>query len=282
MRTPLLLSQSPEIFPNMALAEVFWDVTDVVVALVVLGLALEIKAKGRTSQAIKKLIGLQAKTARVIRDGKEIDIPVEEVLVEDVVVVRPGEKVPVDGKVIAGASAIDESMITGESMPIEKQIGDEVIGGTLNKTGSFRFTATKVGKDTALATIIRMVKDAQGSKAPIQRVVDTVSGYFVPAVMILAVLAFIAWYNFGPEPRLIFATVVFVTTLIIACPCALGLATPTSLTVGIGKGAENGILIRSGDALQGSEKLDAIILDKTGTITRGEPALTDVVVTSGS
>ncbi|HET7680201.1 MAG TPA: copper-translocating P-type ATPase [Xanthobacteraceae bacterium] len=272
---------APGIFPEMALAEVFWDVTDVVVALVVLGLALEIKAKGRTSQAIKKLIGLQAKTARVVRDGKETDIPVEEVLVEDVVVVRPGEKVPVDGKVIAGASAIDESMITGESMPVEKQTGDEVIGGTMNKTGSFRFAATKVGKDTALATIIRMVKDAQGSKAPIQRVVDTVSGYFVPAVMILAVLAFIAWYNFGPEPRLIFATVIFVTTLIIACPCALGLATPTSLTVGIGKGAENGILIRSGDALQASEKLDSIILDKTGTITRGEPALTDVVVVPG-
>src|SRR5581483_777539 len=205
----------PGLFPNMALAEVFWDVTDVVVALVVLGLALEIKAKGRTSQAIKKLIGLQAKTARVVRDGKESDIPVEEVLVNDVVVVRPGEKIPVDGRVIAGSSAVDESMITGESMPIEKQVGDEVIGGTLNKTGSFRFTATKVGKDTALATIIRMVKDAQGSKAPIQRVVDTVSGYFVPAVMILAVLAFIAWYNFGPEPRAIYATVVFVTTLII-------------------------------------------------------------------
>jgi Cu+-exporting ATPase len=271
----------PGLFPNMALAEVFWDVTDVVVALVVLGLALEIKAKGRTSQAIKKLIGLQPKIARVIRDGKESDIPVEEVLVNDVVIVRPGEKIPVDGKVIAGSSAVDESMITGESMPIEKQVGDEVIGGTLNKTGSFRFTATKVGKDTALATIIRMVKDAQGSKAPIQRVVDTVSGYFVPAVMILAVLAFIAWFNFGPEPRAIYATVVFVTTLIIACPCALGLATPTSLTVGIGKGAENGILIRSGDALQASEKLNTIILDKTGTITKGEPALTDVVVTSG-
>jgi Cu+-exporting ATPase len=271
----------PGLFPNMALAEVFWDVTDVVVALVVLGLALEIKAKGRTSQAIKKLIGLQAKTARVVRDGKESDIPVEEVLVNDVVIVRPGEKIPVDGKVIAGSSAVDESMITGESMPIEKQVGDEVIGGTLNKTGSFRFTATKVGKDTALATIIRMVKDAQGSKAPIQRVVDTVSGYFVPAVMILAVLAFVAWYNFGPEPRAIYATVVFVTTLIIACPCALGLATPTSLTVGIGKGAENGILIRSGDALQASEKLNTIILDKTGTITKGEPALTDVVVTQG-
>ena len=162
-------------------------------------------------------------------------------------------------------------------MPVEKQVGDEVIGGTLNKTGSFKFLATKVGKDTALANIIRMVKDAQGSKAPIQRVVDVVSGYFVPAVMILAVLAFVAWYLFGPEPRLIFATIVLVTTLIIACPCALGLATPTSLTVGIGKGAENGILIRSGDALQGAEKLDAIILDKTGTITRGEPSLTDVV-----
>jgi Cu+-exporting ATPase len=271
----------PGLFPNMTLAEVFWDVTDVVVALVVLGLALEIKAKGRTSQAIKKLIGLQAKTARVVRDGKESDIPVEEVLVNDVVVVRPGEKIPVDGKVTAGSSAVDESMITGESMPIEKQVGDEVIGGTLNKTGSFRFTATKVGKDTALATIIKMVKDAQGSKAPIQRVVDTVSGYFVPAVMIFAVLAFVAWYNFGPEPRVIYATVVFVTTLIIACPCALGLATPTSLTVGIGKGAENGILIRSGDALQASEKLNTIILDKTGTITKGEPALTDVVVTPG-
>jgi len=271
----------PGIFPNMALAEVFWDVTDVVVALVVLGLALEIKAKGRTSQAIKKLIGLQAKTARVIRDGKEIDIAVEEVLVNDVVVVRPGEKIPVDGQVTAGSSAVDESMITGESMPVEKQIGDEVIGGTLNKTGSFRFKATKVGKDTALASIIRMVKDAQGSKAPIQRVVDTVSGYFVPTVMILAVLAGVAWYDFGPEPRVVFATVILVTTLIIACPCALGLATPTSLTVGIGKGAENGILIRSGDALQAAEKLDAIILDKTGTITKGEPAVTDVVVTPG-
>jgi Cu+-exporting ATPase len=271
----------PGIFPSMALAEVFWDVTDVVVALVVLGLALEIKAKGRTSQAIKKLIGLQAKTARVIRDGKEIDLPVEEVLVNDMIVVRPGEKIPVDGQVTTGNSAVDESMITGESMPVEKQVGDEVIGGTLNKTGSFRFTATKVGKDTALASIIRMVKDAQGSKAPIQRVVDTVSGYFVPAVMILAVLAAVVWYDFGPEPRFIYATVIFVTTLIIACPCALGLATPTSLTVGIGKGAENGILIRSGDALQAAEKLDAIILDKTGTITKGEPALTDVVVTPG-
>ena len=272
----------PALFPKMSLAEVFWDVTDVVVALVTLGLALELKAKGRTSEAIKKLIGLQAKTARVIRDGKEIDLPVEEVVVGDLVVVRPGDKVPVDGELQEGSSSIDESMLTGESMPVEKHVGDEVMGGTINKTGSFKFKATKVGKDTALANIIRMVKDAQGSKAPIQRVVDAVSGYFVPTVMILAVLSFVAWYLFGPEPRIIYAIIVLVTTLIIACPCALGLATPTSLTVGIGKGAENGILIRSGDALQTSQKLDAIILDKTGTITRGEPALTDVVVASGN
>jgi Cu+-exporting ATPase len=271
----------PGLFPRMALAEVFWDVTTVVVALVVLGLALEIKAKGRTSEAIKKLIGLQAKTARVIRDGKEIDVPVEEVLVGDTLVVKPGDKIPVDGEVTDGSSAVDESMITGESIPVEKHPGDEVIGGTLNKTGSFRFKATKVGKDTALASIIRLVKDAQGSKAPIQRVVDMVSGYFVPAVMILAIVAFMVWYLVGPEPRIIFATIVLVTTLIIACPCALGLATPTSLTVGIGKGAENGILVRSGDALQGAEKLDAVILDKTGTITRGEPSLTDVVAKGG-
>jgi Cu+-exporting ATPase len=256
----------PQLFPEQALAEVFWDVSAVVVALVVLGLALELKAKGRTSEAIKKLMSLQAKTARVVRDGKEVDLPVEEVVVEDIVVVRPGEKVPVDGGVTEGSSAI---------------VGDEVIGSTLNKTGSFKFRATKVGKDTALASIIRMVKDAQGSKAPIQRIVDAVSGYFVPTVMILAILAFVAWYLVGPEPRIIYATIVLVTTLIIACPCALGLATPTSLTVGIGKGAENGILIRSGDALQTSEKLDSLILDKTGTITRGEPALTDVVPTGG-
>jgi Cu+-exporting ATPase len=271
----------PNLFPRMGLAEVFWDVTDVVIALVTLGLAIELKAKGRTSEAIKKLIELQAKTARVIRDGKEIDLPVEEVIGGDTVIVRPGDKIPVDGEVTEGSSAVDESMITGESIPVEKQVGDEVIGGTLNKTGSFKFRATKVGKDTALANIIRMVKDAQGSKAPIQGVVDAVSGYFVPTVMILAILSFMVWYVFGPEPRVIYATIVLVTTLIIACPCALGLATPTSLTVGIGKGAENGILIRSGDALQTSEKLDAIILDKTGTITRGEPSLTDVIPAKG-
>jgi len=271
----------PGLFPDAALAEVFWDVSTVVVALVVLGLALELKAKGKTSQAIKKLIGLQAKTARVLRDGREVDIPVEEVVADDIVIVRPGEKIPVDGEVLEGTSAVDESMITGESIPVEKHAGDEVIGATLNKTGSFRFRATKVGKDTALANIIRMVQDAQGSKAPIQRVVDAVAGYFVPAVMILAILAFLAWYDFGPDPRIVYATIVLVTTLIIACPCALGLATPTSLTVGIGKGAEHGILIRSGDALQTAKKLDAIILDKTGTITRGEPSLTDVLPAEG-
>ncbi len=271
----------PGMFPTVELAEVFWDVTAVVTALVVLGLALELKAKGRTSEAIKKLMGLQAKTARVVRDGKEVDLPVEEVVAGDIVIVRPGEKIPVDGELTQGSSAIDESMITGESMPVEKKVGDEVIGSTLNKTGSFQFRATKVGKDTALASIIRMVKDAQGSKAPIQRVVDLVSGYFVPTVMILGVLAAMAWYIVGPEPRIIYATIVLVTTLIIACPCALGLATPTSLTVGIGKGAENGILIRSGDALQTSQRLDTLVLDKTGTITRGEPSLTDVVVAKG-
>ena len=271
----------PEWFPREASAEPFWDVTTVVIALVVLGLALENKAKGRTSEAIRKLIGLQAKTARVVRDGKEVDLPVEEVLVGDIVVVRPGEKLPVDGELIEGTSAVDESMITGESMPVEKGPGDEIIGGTINKTGSFRFRATRVGKDTALANIIRMVQEAQGSKAPIQHIVDKVAGYFVPTVMILAVLAFMVWYDFGPEPRIVFSIIVFVTTLIIACPCALGLATPTSLTVGIGKGAEKGILIRSGDALQTAEKLDTIVLDKTGTITRGEPALTDIVASEG-
>ncbi len=272
----------PEIFPTHALAEVFYDVTTVVTALVVLGLALEIKAKGRTSEAIKKLIGLQARLARVLRGGAELDIPVEEVLVGDTVVVRPGEKIPVDGSVVEGGSSVDESMITGESIPVEKHPGDEVIGATINQTGSFRFQATKVGKDTALAQIIRLVQDAQGSKAPIQRVVDQVSHYFVPSVMILAVGSAVIWYVFGPEPAFVYALIVFVTTLIIACPCALGLATPTSLTVGIGKGAEHGILIRSGDALQAAQRLETVILDKTGTITRGKPELTDVVAAPGS
>ena len=271
----------PQLFPSAEFTEVYYDVTVVVTALVVLGLAMEIKAKGRTSEAIKKLIGLQPKTARVIREGKEIDIPVEEVLANDLVVVRPGEKIPVDGEVVEGQSAVDESMITGESMPVSKKAGDEVIGATINKTGAFRFRATRVGKDTALANIIRLVQDAQGSKVPIQRIVDRVSAYFTPSVMILAILGFVAWYNFGPSPALTFALIVAVTTLIIACPCALGMATPMSLTTGIGLGAQNGILIRSGDALQTAERLNAVILDKTGTITFGKPALTDVVLSPG-
>jgi Cu+-exporting ATPase len=270
----------PQIFPASEFTEVYYDVTVVVTALVVLGLAMELRAKGRTSDAIKKLIGLQPRTARVVRDGKEVDVPVEEVLVGDLVVVRPGEKIPVDGEVVDGSSAVDESMVTGESIPVEKRVGDEVIGATINKTGAFRFRATKVGKDTALANIIRMVQDAQGSKVPIQRVVDVVSGYFTPAVAILAILGFMAWYTVGPEPRVVYALIVAVTTLIIACPCALGMATPMSLTTGVGLGALNGILIRGGDALQTAQKLDTVILDKTGTITHGKPVLTDVVVTA--
>ena len=267
----------PQWFPNQALAEAFWDVSTVVVALVVLGMALEVKAKGKTSEAIEKLVGMQPRTARVVREGKGVDLPVEEVIAGDIVIVRPGEKIPVDGVVIKGSSSVDESMITGESIPVEKLEDDELIGATLNKTGSFTLRATKIGKDSVLSNIIRMVQDAQGSKAPIQRVVDQVAAYFVPAVIILGLLAFIAWYNIGPEPRIVYATIVLVTTLIIACPCALGLATPTSLTVGIGKGAEHGVLIRSGDALQTAKQLTAIVLDKTGTVTKGEPELTDIV-----
>ncbi|MBE3039846.1 MAG: HAD-IC family P-type ATPase, partial [Chloroflexi bacterium] len=239
----------PQVFPQGA-SEPFYDVVAVVIALVVLGQALELRAKGRTGEAIKKLMGLQAKTARVIRNEVEMDIPVEEVLVGDVVQVRPGEKVPVDGVILDGSSAVDESMLTGESLPVSKKAGDEIIGATLNKTGAFKFRTTKVGKDTALAQIVKMVQDAQNSKAPIARLADTISGFFVPIVMILAVGTFVIWFDFGPQPQLVYGLVTAVSVLIIACPCALGLATPMSLMVGIGKGAENGILIRSGEALQ--------------------------------
>jgi len=269
----------PSVFPE-GTSEPFYDVVAVVIALVVLGQALELRAKGQSSAAIKKLLGLQAKTARVIRDGKEMDLPVEEVLVGDVIQVRPGEKVPVDGVIVEGSSAVDESMLTGESLPVSKKQGDEVIGATLNKTGAFKFRATKVGKDTALAQIVKMVQDAQNSKAPIARLADTISGYFVPIVMILAVWTFVIWFVIGPQPQLVYALVTSVTVLIIACPCALGLATPMSLMVGIGKGAEHGILIRSGEALQTARAIQIVVLDKTGTITKGKPELTDIILTN--
>jgi Cu+-exporting ATPase len=271
----------PGFFPEERLRDVFFDVTAVVTALVVLGSALEIRARARTSEALKKLIGLRAKTARVLRSGSEVEIAVDEVAVGDVVIVRPGEKIAVDGIVVSGASAVDESMVTGEPIPAEKTEGDVVIGATINKTGSFRFRATRVGSDTMLAQIIQMVRDAQGSKAPIQRTVDKVAGYFVPAVMIVGILTFMAWFTFGPVPAMVYAVITAVTVLVIACPCALGLATPTSLMVGIGKGAENGILIKSGDALETAHRVDTVVLDKTGTVTKGEPALTDVVVFPG-
>jgi Cu+-exporting ATPase len=271
----------PSVFPE-GTSEPFYDVVAVVIALVVLGQALELRAKGQSSSAIKKLLGLQAKTARVIRDGNEMDLPVEEVLVGDVIQVRPGEKIPVDGVIVEGSSAVDESMLTGESLPASKKMGDEVIGATINKTGAFKFRTTKVGKDTALAQIVKMVQDAQNSKAPIARLADTVSGYFVPVVMILAVWTFVIWFVIGPQPQFVYALVTSVTVLIIACPCALGLATPMSLMVGIGKGAEHGILIRSGEALQTARGIQIVVLDKTGTITKGKPELTDVILSDQS
>lgn len=271
----------PQLFPSAEMTDVYYDVTVVVTALVVLGMAMEVKARGRTSEAIDKLIGLQPRTARVVRDGAESEIPVEEVAVGDTVVVRPGSRIPVDGLVTEGASAVDESMITGESMPVAKGPGDEVIGATMNTTGSLRFRATKVGADTTLATIVRMVADAQGSRVPVQRTVDVVSGYFTPAVIILAILGFVIWYVLGPAPAFAYATVVAVTTLIIACPCALGMATPMSLTTGVGLAATQGILIRSGEALQAAKLIDIVVLDKTGTITQGRPAVTDVEAAEG-
>jgi P-type Cu+ transporter len=265
---------APGLFPAEA-AGMFFDVAVIVIALVLLGQALEAKARGQSSEAIKKLLELQAKTARVIRDGKELDIPVEQVQVGDSVLVRPGEKVPVDGIILDGESALDESVVTGESVPTDKRPGDNVIGASLNKTGAFTFRATKVGKDTALAQIVQMVAQAQTSKAPIGKLVDVVSGYFVPTVVILAVLAFLVWFNLGPS--LNFAVVAMVTVLVIACPCALGLATPMSLMVGVGKAAQNGVLIRNGEALENASHLKVLVLDKTGTITKGQPTLTDVL-----
>jgi len=267
----------PETVPPLA-RHVYFEATAIIIGLIDLGLALEIKARGRTSQAIKRLIGLQAKTARVVRDEKELDIPIENVLLGDIVRVRPGEKIPVDGSIVDGHTTIDESMLTGEPMPVEKQQDDEVVAGTLNKAGSFLFKATRIGKDTALAQIIDMVKRAQNSKPPIGRLADAISAYFVPVVMIIAVLSALAWLNFGPDSAIAFAVVSATTVLIIACPCALGLATPMSVMVGVGKAAEAGVLIRNGEALQTASKITAMILDKTGTITLGAPKVTDIVL----
>jgi Cu+-exporting ATPase len=255
----------------------YFDTAAVIIALILLGRFLEARARGQTSEAIKKLIGLKPKTATIIRDGKELQVSVDDVQVGDLILVRPGERVPVDGVVRQGYSTIDESMITGESIPVDKNVGDTVIGGTINKMGSFQFEATRVGKDTTLAQIIRLVEEAQGSKAPIQRLADVIASYFVPAVIGIAVLTFIIWFFLGPQPTLTYALLNFVAVLIIACPCALGLATPTAIIVGTGKGAESGVLIRSGEALERAHKIKSVLLDKTGTLTRGEPMVTDII-----
>jgi Cu+-exporting ATPase len=267
----------PDLLPLLA-RHVYFEATAMIIGMINLGLALEVKARGKTSQAIKRLIGLQSKTARVIRDGKDIDIPIENVLLADLVRVRPGERLSVDGIVVEGHTAVDESMLTGEPMPVEKTEGDKVVAGTINKSGSIIFKATRVGKDTALAQIINMVKLAQNAKPPIGRIADAISAYFVPVIMIIAVLSALAWLNFGPAPSIAFAIVSATTVLIIACPCALGLATPMSVMVGVGKAAEAGVLIRNGEALQTASKITTMILDKTGTITLGAPKVTDIVM----
>ncbi|HEX7315513.1 MAG TPA: heavy metal translocating P-type ATPase [Pyrinomonadaceae bacterium] len=271
---------APWLFPA-GTTGMYFEVAVIVVALILLGQALELRARSRSSAALRKLLELQAKTARVIRNGRDFDVPVEEVVVGDTVLVRPGEKVPVDGVVLEGESAVDESIVTGESVPVDKRPGGEVIGSSVNRTGAFTFRATKVGADTALARIVRMVEQAQSSKPPIGRLVDKVSSYFVPTVMIVAILTFLAWFNFGPEPVVNHAVVTMVAVLVIACPCALGLATPISLMVGVGKAAEHGVLIRNGEALESASKLKTIVLDKTGTLTKGRPELTDVLPLGG-
>lgn len=253
----------------------YFESSAVIITLIILGKLMEAIAKGKTSEAMKKLMGLQAKTAKVIRNGEEKDIPVEEVEVGETIIVRPGEKIPVDGEIIEGKSTVDESMLTGESIPVEKVIGEEVIGSTINKHGTFKFKATKVGKDTALSQIIKLVEEAQGSKAPVQRLADKVSGIFVPIVVVIAILTFIIWYVVSGEINP--AMVASVSVLVIACPCALGLATPTAIMVGTGKGAENGILIKGGEHLERAQKTDTIIFDKTGTITKGKPEVTDIL-----
>lgn len=273
------------IFPGFLTAQglspsVYYEVAAVVITLILLGKLFENRAKGQTSEAIRKLMGLQARTARIIRNGKEMEVPIAEVQLGDVILVRPGEKIPTDGEVIEGSSTVDEAMVTGESVAVKKQPGDEVIGATINKTGSFKFRTTRVGKDTFLAQIVKLVQQAQGSKAPIQRLADQVTGWFVPAVIAIAIATFIIWYNFMGNVTLAMITTVGV--LIIACPCALGLATPTSIMVGTGKGAENGILIKGADSLELAHKLQTIVLDKTGTLTQGKPTVTNFVTVKGT
>ncbi|HBE18873.1 MAG TPA: cation-transporting ATPase PacS [Cyanobacteria bacterium UBA11149] len=280
-----LYSLFPTFFPQWFIhqglkPDVYFEAASVIIALILLGRLLENRAKGQTSEAIRKLIGLQAKTARVIRNGREVDIPIAEVVLGDIIIVRPGEKIPVDGEIIEGSSTIDEAMVTGESVAVKKQPGDEVIGATINKTGSFKVRATRVGKNTFLAQIVKLVQQAQGSKAPIQRLADRVTGWFVPVVIAIAIATFIIWYNIMGNVTMALVTTVGV--LIIACPCALGLATPTSIMVGTGKGAENGILIKGADSLELAHKLQTIVLDKTGTITQGKPTVTDFVTVNGT
>ncbi len=272
----LLVTLAPALVPE-SVREVYFEAVGVIITLILLGRLLEVKAKAGTGEAIRKLIGMQAKTATVLRDDVEVEVLVEDVMPGDVVLVRPGERVPVDGTIVHGRSTLDESMVTGESIPVTKDVGDTVIGATINQTGSFRFEATKVGSDTMLSQIIKLVEQAQGSKAPIQRLADLVSSYFVPTVMFVAISTFATWFVFGPDPTFTLALVASVAVLIIACPCALGLATPLSIMVSTGKGAEKGILIRSAESLETAHKIDTIVLDKTGTITEGKPALTDVV-----
>ncbi|WP_017658806.1 heavy metal translocating P-type ATPase [Baaleninema simplex] len=270
----------PDFFRQQGISpDVYYEPAAVIIALVLLGRLLENRARGRTSEAIRKLMGLQAKTARLVRDGEEIDVPIEDVQVGDRILVRPGEKIPVDGEILEGSSTIDESMVTGEPIPVQKQKGDEVIGATINKSGSFQFRAARVGKDTVLSQIVQLVRDAQGSKAPIQKLADRVTGWFVPVVIAIAIVTFLVWFNV--TGNLTLATVTMVSVLIIACPCALGLATPTSIMVGTGLGAEQGVLIKGADSLEIAHKIDAIVLDKTGTLTEGKPSVTNYVTVSG-
>jgi len=269
----------PKLFTRAGIElHVYFETAAIIITLILLGRFLEARAKGRASSAIKKLMQLEAKTARVIVNDKEKEIDIDEVKVDDIILVKPGEKIPVDGIIIDGSSAIDESMVTGESIPVEKDKDDEVIGATLNTSGAFKFKATKVGKDTVLSQIIKLVEEAQGSKAPIQRLADTVASFFVPIVIGIAIVTFIVWIIWGPSPSITFALVSFVAVLIIACPCALGLATPTAIMVGTGKGAENGILIKDATSLELAHKLNTIVMDKTGTLTKGEPVVTDIIL----